>query len=142
MAGSEYGKDWVVAAGVAGSPETFTEIGGQTSLDWKTSTDKIDLSTKEDGNLKVQGFGQSTIDFTVQGKVKIPDTALSLIYTASQASPPVIDIQVKKGAVIKYEGSVGIGNFSTSAPNADAVTYSFDMSAAAVPTVNDLMAAS
>jgi len=140
MAGTDYGKDWVVAVGIAGNPESFTEIGGQTSLDWKTSTDKIDLSTKEDGNLKAQGFGQSTIDFTVQGKVKIPDAGLAAMYAASQAVPPVVDVQIKKGTIIKYQGQIGVGNFSASAPVGDAVTYSYDMTATQVPTVNNMMA--
>lgn len=141
MAGTEYGKDWQVCAGDGATPEVFTPIGGETSFDWKTATDKIDLSTKGDGNLKAQGFGQSSIDFAVQGKVKVPDASLSAIYDASQASPNTINIQVKtRAGVIKYEGQVGVGNFSCSAPNGDAVTYSFDMSATQTPTVNSLMA--
>ncbi len=142
MAGTEYGKDWQIYAGIAGSPETFTVLGGETTFDWKNSTDKIDLSTKGDGQLKAQGWGQSTFDFTVQGKLKVPDAALSAFYVASQAAPPVIDIEIKKGAIIKYSGQVGIGNFSLTAPNGDAVAFSFDMTATAVPTVNNLMAAS
>lgn len=142
MAGTEYGKDWQVCAGDGTEgAEVFTALGGETSFDWKTATDKIDLSTKGDGNLKAQGFGQSSIDFTVQGKLKVPDTALSAVYAASKASPPVINIQIKKGTVIKYHGQVGIGNFSATAPNGDAVSFSFDMSATETPIVNDLMAA-
>jgi hypothetical protein len=140
MAGTEYGKDWTISFGTTGDPETFTSLGGEGSFDWKTATDKIDLSTKGDGQLKAQGFGQSTYDFTITGKLKVPDAGMSLGYTASLASPPLIDMQIKKGAVIKYQGQVGIGNFSISAPNGDAVSFSFDASATQVPTVNNLMA--
>lgn len=141
MAGTEYGKNWQIYVGTPGSPETFAALDGETSFDWKTSTDKIDLGTKSDGNLKAQGFGQSTIDFTVQGKVKVPSTTLSALYSASQSSPPNIDIQIKTSTgAIKYQGQVGIGNFSASAPNGDAVSFSFDMSATETPTVNNLMA--
>ena len=140
MAGTEYGKDWTINFGSGGQSETFTALGGEGSFDWKSATDKIDLSTKGDGQLKAQGWGQSTYDFSVTGKLKVPDAGMSLAYAASQAAPPLIDLEIKKGAVIKYQGQVGIGNFSISAPNGDAVSFSFDMSATQVPTINNLMA--
>lgn len=140
MSGTEYGKDWSIFFGSGGASETFAPLGGEGSFDWKTATDKIDMSSKGDGQLKAQGFGQSTYDFTVSGKLKVPDVGMSELYAASQAQPPVIDFQIKKGAIVKYQGQVGVGNLSVTAGNGDAVTFSADMSATTVPTVNNLMA--
>lgn len=137
--GSEYGKDWRIKIGDGASEsEAFNPIGGETSLDWKRASDEIDLSSKDDGAYKSGSYGQQAITFTVSGNVKLPDVGLEQADTISKASPPEVNIEVVKGAVVKYSGKVGIGNFSASFPKDGPATYSFDMKNVGAPTVDDL----
>jgi hypothetical protein len=137
--GVEYGKDWRLKIG-DGDPvaETFSFIGGEGSLDWKRTSDKIDLSSKEDGVYKSSGWGQQDISFSVSGKLRLPDTGLERAFDISKTSPPEVNIQVVKGAVVKFACRVGIGNFSNTFATDGPATYSFDMSNIGAPTVDDL----
>lgn len=135
----EYGKDWRLQIGDGADPdEAFTNVGGEGSLDWKRSSDNIDLSSKDDGIYKSQSFGQQTITLSLSGKVKLPDTGLQAAFAASKTSPPEVNVQIVKGAVVKFAGRVGVGNFSCSFPDDGPATYSFDMTNVGAPTTDDL----
>lgn len=140
--GVEYGKDWRLKIGDGADPEVFSTVGGEGQLDWKRSSDTIDLSSKDDGVYKSQGYGAQAITLSLSGKVKLPDTGLEAVFDASKATPPEVTVQIVKGAVVKFEGLVGVGNFSSSFPNDGPATYSFDMTNIGVPTTDDLGAVS
>lgn len=139
--GVEYGKDWRLKIGDGADPEVFSIIGGEGSLDWKRTSDNIDLSSKDDGVYKSQSFGQQAITISLSGKVKLPDTGLQAAFDTSKASPPEVNVQICKGAIVKFEGRVGVGNFSATFPDDGPATYSFDMSNVGAPTTDDLGAA-
>lgn len=139
---SEYGKDWRVYIGDGGSTEAFNPVGGETSVDWTRTSDEIDLSSKDDGIYKSSGYGQQAVSFRISGNVKLPDPGLQRASDVSKLSPPQVNVQIRKGAIIKYQGPVGIGNFSTSFPKQGAATYSYDLKATAAPTIDNLGATS
>lgn len=138
MAGTEYGRDWRIFFGDGGTTELFTALGGETGLDWKRASDKIDLSSKDDGIYKSSGFGQQELTISVTGNLKLPDTAFQAVQTASKASPPMIDVEIKKGAIVKYKGKCGVGNFSANFPQTGPATYSFDLTNIGTPDTDDL----
>lgn len=136
--GTEYGKDWRIFVGDGGGPETFSPIGGEGSFDWKRSSDKIDLSSKDDGQYKSGSFGQQEITISVNGNAKLPDTGLEGAFDIAKASPPELNIKIMKGATVKFACLMGIGNFSTTHHKDGPVTYSFDLSNVGAPSVDDL----
>jgi hypothetical protein len=121
--GTERGLDWRVQIGDGATPEVFTDIGGEISFDWKRSSEEIDESTKDDGIYGSSTFGQQKITISVNGNVKLPDTALEAAATASKASPPQVNVKLVKGAIVKFAGLVAIGNFSCSFPKSGPATY-------------------
>lgn len=138
---SQYGKDTRLFIGDGASDpetETFSPIGGETSLDWKRSSDDVDLSSKDDGQYKSSSYGQQAITFTVQGNLKLPDTGLQAASDAAKSTTPERNIQIKRGSVVVYQGRVGIGNFSATFPKDGSATYSFDMKNVGAPTIDDL----
>jgi hypothetical protein len=73
--GTERGLDWRIQIGDGGGPEVFTNIGGEISFDWKRSSEEIDESTKDDGIYGSTSYGQQKIMISVNGNLKLPDTA-------------------------------------------------------------------
>lgn len=133
------GKDWRFCVGDGTTPtESFTAIGGEGSFEWSRASDQIDLSTKDDPTYKFMSFGLQSISFNVSGKVKLPDAALERIDTIAKSGDPMLNIQIKNGSTVKFEGKVGIGNFSTSFPNEGPATYSFTAMLSATPVLDDL----
>jgi len=137
----EYGKDWRVCIGDGATTEVFTALGGETSFSFRRSSQEIDFSDKDSGTYGSTGYGQQKITISPSGNLKLPDPAFSKLFTASKASPPEINIQIKKGSVIKFHGKVGIGNFSSDADRNGPVTFSCDLSNIGAPIVDDLTAA-
>jgi predicted secreted protein len=139
----EYGKEWRIKIGDGASgTEGFDIIGGEGSFEWSRSSDEIDLSSKDDGVYKSSSYGQQAITFSISGKVKLPDDGLERAADVAKTSPPEVNIQVVKGAVKKFAGRVGIGNFSTSFPTDGPATYTFNMKNVGAPTIDNLGAAS
>lgn len=138
---TEYGKDWriMIGDGVEGT-EGFDPLGGEGSFDFKRASDQIDLSSKDDAAYKAQGWGQQSVTISVTGNVKLPDPGLERCSDIAKASPPELNIKIMKGAVVKFHGRVGLGNFGYSAAKDGPVSYSLDFTAVAAPTVDDMVA--
>lgn len=134
----QLGKDWRFCVGDGGGTEVFTAIGGEGSFEWSRASDSIDLSSKDDGTYKFMTYGLQSISFNVSGKVVLPDTALEQIDTIAKSGSPTVNIQIKKGATVKFQGEVGIGNFSCSFPNEGAATYSFTAMISDTPVTDDI----
>jgi predicted secreted protein len=141
MAGTEMGKDWRIQIGDDSDPVVYSPIGGETTFDWKRSSQEIDLSSKDDGIYGSTTYGQQKITFSVSGNLKLPDVGLLAAEAASKASPPQAPIKVVKGAIVKFAGVVAIGNFSVTAGKDGAVTYTFDASNVGAPDTDDIGAA-
>ena len=133
MAKNEFGNDWRVAIK---SGDGFIPIGGETSLDWKRSSQEQDISDKDSGVYGATSYGQQKITFAVAGNLKLPDAGFAAAEAASKSSPPQVEVQIKKGDVIKYHGLIAIGNFSASFPKDAPATFSMDMANAAAPIVD------
>ena len=71
--------------------------------------------------------------------MKLPDAGLVALEAASKATPPHIEIEIKKGEVTRFAGMVAVGNFSADFPLGTA-TWSAEMVNAAVPTTDHLTA--
>ena len=136
--GTEHGKDWRVQIEDAGNPGTFVPVGGEISFDWKRTSAEIDESTKDDGNYGSTSYGQQKITLSMNGNVKLPDAGLELASDVSKTNPPETVVRIVRGATVKFECFVGIGNFSTAHPKDGPVTYSFDMANKGAPDVDDL----
>lgn len=137
---TERGADWRIEV-KAEAAEDYNSIGGEISFDWSRSSNEIDESTKDDGIYGSTSYGQQKISFRVNGNVKLPDSGLSRVAAVSKSSPPETLIRVTKGAIVKFEGLVAVGNFSSTHPKDGPVTYSFDMANKGAPTVDNFAAA-
>ncbi len=137
---NEFGNDWRIKIGDGATPEVFTVIGGETSLDWTRTSQEQDISDKDTGTYGASSFSQQKITFKIAGNLKLPDAGLAELDAASKASPPQVMVQVMRGAVVKYKGLVSVGNFSVTAPTVGPVTYTADMVNAAAPITDDLTA--
>lgn len=138
----ELGTVWRIHVGDGAGSETFSLLGGEGSFEWSRSSDSIDYSSKDSAVYKFGTYGAHTMTFNVSGKVELPDTGLERIDDVQKASTKEVNVQIKKGSIVKFAGKVAIGNFSISAADAQAVTYSFNMMLADTPTTDDLGAAS
>lgn len=138
----EFGKNWRVKIGDGEVSEAFDTIGGEVGFEWSRSSKEIDTSTKDDGQYATRGYGRQTVTIRVNGKVSLPDDGLERAAEVAKSATPEVNVQITKGAVVKFEGLMAIGNFSTSHPDDDVCTYSFDLSTAEAPETDDLGATS
>lgn len=138
--GYEIGKDWRIFVGDGAGTEVFTQLGGEGSFELQRASDDIDLTTKDDAVYKNGTFGLMQITLSVNGKVKLPDAALTRIDTVARSGTPNVNIQIKKGSTVKFAGAMGVGNFSASYPAEGAATYSFSARNTAAPTTDTLFA--
>lgn len=136
--GTEYGKDWRIHIGDGAGVEAFTQIGGELSFTWQRQSQEIDDSTKDDGDYGSTHYGQQKITFNVNGNVKLPDVGLERASDVSKSATKEANIKVMKGATVKYQGKVKIGNFSTEHGKDGPVTYTLAMANAGAPTIDDL----
>jgi len=136
--GIEFGKNWRLKIGDGGGTEAFDAIGGEGTLDWGRQSKEIDTSSKDTGQYGTMGYGRQTVTFRVSGKLTLPDDGLERVDQIAKSATPEVNVQVVKGAVVKFEGLVSIGNFSVSFPDDEVATYSFDMKVADVPVTDDL----
>jgi len=135
----ELGKDWRLWIGSGtGSPETYNSLGGEGSLEVARASDDIDFSSKDDATYKSGGFGLQQINFSVSGKLNLPDTALARIETVVKSGSPNLNVRIRKGASVKFEGPVAIGNLSVQYPSDGPATYSFNMRNNGAPVVDTL----
>ena len=81
---NEFGNDWRVAIK---SGAGFIPIGGETSLDWKRSSQEQDISDKDSGVYGATSYGQQKITFAVAGNLKLPDAGFAAAEAASKSSP-------------------------------------------------------
>jgi hypothetical protein len=136
---SEQGRETRVQVGDGQNAESFVQCAGETELAWTRASKELDLSSKDDGVYETGGFGQQKVSFKVSGKVKLPDAGFQRMSDVSKMSPPAEDIKIVRGAVVRYAGQVHVGNFSATFGDG-AATYSYDMIASQVPTVDNLAA--
>jgi len=139
----ELGKNWRMYVGDGATPtEGFDVMGGEGSLSWSRASTEIDMTTKDDGVYGAQQFGLQSIKFGVSGKLSLPDDAMSRINTVAKSGTPEVNIQIKKGSIVKYAGEVSVGNLSLEFPTEGAATYSFTLVASETPTTDNLAATS
>lgn len=126
---------------MAGTP-VFTQVGGEGTLSFKGSSDKIDISSKDDGYIKSMAMGQAEMGISVAGVCNTPDTGLTNLDTAFKAGTPVnIKIMNTLGTpTAVFAASVFVGNKSVDLGNNQAVKWSFDLSLNGAPTTDTLFA--
>jgi predicted secreted protein len=133
---NEHGKEWRVC--IKTGDNAFTPLSGETSHSFRRSSAEIDLSDKDSGIYGGGTYGNQRITVSVSGNLKLPDAAFAALFAASKTSPPEIEVQIRKGEVVKYQAVSGVGNFSHEAPNSGPVTFSCDLSNVGAPSVDDL----
>lgn len=134
----ELGKDWRLHIGDGGGSEVFSALGGEMSFTFSRATAEIDLSTKDDSDYALADYGLQKISFSVEGNVKLPNTALERLLDVSKSTSKRVNIQVKDSSIVKYAGEVAVGNVTIGAPRDGAVSYSFAMTASTAPTTDDM----
>lgn len=138
--GTEYGLDWRVQVGDGADPEVFTEIGGEIQFTWSRSSDEIDESTKDDGAYGSTSYGQQKIKIAMSGNLKLPNAGIKRVSDVSKLRPPHLQVKIMKGAIVKFDGLMAVGNFSIEAPLKGPATYNYDLSNVGAPDTDDLTA--
>lgn len=139
---NEYGKDWRLFIGDGSGTEVFTALSGETSFSFKRASQEIDLSDKDSGIYGSKSYGLQSITISYSGNLKLPDTVFARLFTVSKSGTPELNVQIKKGAIVKFASKVGIGNFSAEFAKDGPVTWSCDLSNVDAPTVDSLTATS
>lgn len=136
---NQFGKEYRIYVGDGDEEdEVFTAIGGETSFSYQANTPDIDLTDKDGAKTS---YGTRSHKFALKGNLKLPDVGFSALYAASKASPPHVNIQVKRGAVIKWQGLVAVGNMNYDADTNGPIPFTADLSNADTPVVDNLVAA-
>jgi hypothetical protein len=132
MAGTtEQGRTWRWSFGDGADPETFATLGGEKNWDFNPESNDVDTSDK-DGPSGV--FVPGRIKCTISGNVKLPDAGFSAVMAAAK-SGDYINAKLQKGTIAKFASLVSVGNPKISGPTDGTVTFSFDLSNAAVADV-------
>jgi predicted secreted protein len=88
------GKNYRLKVGDGTATETFAQIAGEQQLSLKGSSETIDTSSKDDGAIKSQTYGQRTVTISLSGVVKLPDTGLARLHSVANTSPPNANIEI------------------------------------------------
>lgn len=142
MSGFVQGRGVRFMIGDGQQTETYLTIGGETNLSYKTSPDKVDLSSKDDGAYKSGAYGPFELAFSISGKVKITDAGLTRVQAASLTPGTLVDVKILNGTFVMYQGTCAIGPLSFEAPDAGVCTYTFEAMNVGVPTTNNIQAQS
>jgi predicted secreted protein len=136
----ELGKNYRLKVEDPETPDSYITVGGEQRLSFSSSPDTIDASSKDDGNYKVEFYGQQKIALTVAGKVKLPDAGLSALDAAAKGSATIsVKIVNTKGAGSDvFECVMNVGNRQVDFDDQQAANYSFSLSLAAAPTTDSL----
>lgn len=142
MAGERLGQNYKLF--VDDGAGTLNEIQGQTGLTFDGSTALIDQSSKTTGQIAIQAPGRKTLTITCTGKVVLPDAnGLERVHTIEKVYPQVserFEIREDPHLVgdIVFAGEMFVSNFSLDHPDQDNSTFSFQLTPAAAPSVDDL----
>lgn len=134
------GKNYRLKVSDMAATPVLSVVGGEGQLSFKGSSDKIDISSKDDGYVKSMAMGQASFDISLSGVCNTPDTGLTNLDTAFKAGTPVnINITNTLGTpTVVFAGSVYVGNKSVDLTNNQALKYSFDLALNGVPTIDTL----
>jgi hypothetical protein len=140
----QLGQNFQVAKGDGASPEVFTLIAGQTGLSRGNSTNLIEQSNKTSGQFGIQAPGRKTLSYQVTGIRDLPDAnGLEAVYAQQNVYPQVPAIyqvqDVSQSPVdVVFACSMYVSNFAQDDPDQDNGSYSFTLTVAAAPTIDDL----
>lgn len=138
----ELGRYFRVYAGDAASPEVFTLVAGQTGLTRDASSNLVDQSNKGDYPYAIQAPGRANFTITCTGKRVLPDASgLELVYTSFKNQTTrnfKIGNSVASPVVYPLVGEFYVTSFSQDDPDEDNGSFSFVLTPAAAPTVDDL----
>lgn len=137
----QLGKDTRLKIGDGQATEAFLVLGGEAKLSVSRSPDTIDASSKDDGNYKVEMFGQMKVSMTVSGKVKLPDAGLARADAVAKSGGTTnVKVVDSKGVPTdRWVCLMSIGNLQIDYDDQQAASYSFTLSAAAAPTTDNLL---
>jgi hypothetical protein len=138
--GTEQGRETRLYISDGSQVPNWLPIAGETTNSPKRTSTELDTSSKDDGIYGSTDYGQQKITVSVSGNVKLPDPGLERVDDVSKLSPPVEMVRIMRGAVVRFEGLMAIGNFSCDFPNAGTATYSFDLANKGAPTVDNMTA--
>lgn len=131
----QLGKDYRLKVEDPDTDDTFLTVGGEGKLSFSATPDSIDAASKDDGNYKIEFYGQQKIAITLSGKVKLPDDGLAALDGASKTNA-AINVKITKGVTDVFVGSMTVGNRQVDFDNAQAANYSFSLGLAAAPTTD------
>lgn len=135
------GKHQRIQVGDGASPETFAFINGEQATTVDTTPDSIDGQSKDDGDYKIEYYGQQAIKVSTNGIAKLPDPALRRLDGARKTTGGSVNIQIvdtlNTNAVL-FAAPMSVGAFKAAFDGKGAVTYSYDLGLAGPPTVDAL----
>ena len=138
----QIGKNYRLQVGTGSGQSTFVNIGGEGTLTYSTTPDKIDAASKDDGDYKVEVYGQMSGAISVQGIVKLPDIGIAALETARKTAGTTIPVEIVNTTtgtpVPVFTCVMAVGNFKFDGQSKSAASYSFDLSYAAAPTIDSL----
>lgn len=138
----QLGRYFQVAKGDAASPEVFNIVAGQRGLQRSGSTNLVDQSDKTNYPYAVQAPGRTQFQITVPGVRDLPDpNGLEAVYaqwlagTASQYQ--ILNTEPSPDTVV-FQASMYVSNFEQDDPDEESGSFTFTLTLAAAPTVDDL----
>jgi predicted secreted protein len=136
----KYGKDYRIKISDGNATPAYLVVSGEGNFSLKRNSDKIDLSSKDDGFYKAVGAGQQEVGISVAGKLKTPDAGFGRLTSVSTTVPPETNIQIVYGAnaVVVFQGNVAISNLSYSASNNGAVDWTCELYCSDAPTIDNI----
>lgn len=134
----QLGKNFRLKISDGAATPAWLSIAGEQKVSRKSSSDSIDISSKDDGAYKASTFGQKTVTLSVNGVTKIPDAGYTRLYAVQKLSPPTTDFQIVNTITneIVFQGSMSVGNFSDEYDQKSGVTWSTDLTLSAAPTID------
>lgn len=134
----KFGKDTrLKVSDMAPTTPAFSQVGGEGTLSHDSSSDKIDTSSKDDGQVKSVAMGQSQQSISISGVCNTPDVGLTNLDTAFKAGTAV-NIKLTRGSTDVYVASCFVGDRKVSYDNNQAVKWSFTLSLNGAPTTDSL----
>ena len=138
------GENYRFQIGDGASPEGFTELAGQRTLNSSGDSQLIDTSSKTTGRYRTQAAGRINRSFNVGGQLEIPDASgIEAARVKAFADPflpvncRIVDNTTSPDTVV-FLGSMYITNWSETMDDEAGALYSFVATLADTPSVDDL----
>ena len=131
---AQKGSDLLVKIGNAGSPETFTTVGGLRDTSISMSNETIDITTKDSSRVRTLLAGAGTQTFSVSGSGVFTDSASEASVRTAFAAATFSNFQVIVPDFGTFTGSMAVTSLEYSGNFNGEVAYSVALESAGAIT--------